>query len=1237
MGITPINPVVEMLIGGVWTDITDDVRLGSAHSGGGLKITRGMPNEGNEVEPTQVDFVLNNAGGKYSPKNELSVNYGKLGRNTPVRFGLARRTDTFNGRTLADSWGRMDSWTDRENVTHLGDYWRIYGTATNFDTTANTGTIVGASGTQMAVFGQYGDCEVLTRVKASALTSEFGVVLRMRDSLVYSTDFESGPGSWTTTGTTTPFALTSAQVHSGSTAGSMTVSGSPANSHLRTEAIPGTLQVQPGRSYQARGWLRCTAAVSGSWVINWYDAGGSLISSSTTAIVFVANTWGVYEVSGVAPDTAVTALIGSSLSGSPANGTTLYIDDVEFLEADNLDYYSAGINPGSPDTEFLRKVAVYNGSSFISHTTGASILANQYYWIKAQITGIKRRMRMWKDGDPEPLNTWDITASETQAATQAGNPPRVGMVGLYVKDGSATVTFDSVQVTVWRAHAEITKLPPRWDLSRQDQWVPISARGPLRRYGQGKKPQASPATLYFDSYAATARAWLPLDEFEQGGRTVPNLIDNGAAPVARNLTIGTPEETGTAAAPGIFAFADFAENDSYLAVRARPGAAPGKWSNFCYMRVPDAPASDVLLYKVNSSGTAKTWKVWLQADRQARIEAYDAASTLLSSSTASFYNGSSELPFGAWMATNLYVFDSAGTVSWAFNYHYHGATGFYTINSTFAGSAGTCGGTDFQSSAVLVTAGHLQVAQAFIYPADLPFVTADFARASAGYNGEDALARWTRLALNSGIPTNKTAVFAATGKLLGVQAKGKTLELMGSAAAMDGSIQMEERDGFGLNLRTRDSLWNQVPIDLYIDLGHLTEPMEPDDDDQNTVNDVTVKRTNGGSARSVQYTGPLNVNEPAVDGQGVGTYDIAPEYPYFADDQLQSVADWKRSVGTLDELRMPSIHTQFHNEPWDDDPARMWALISCDTGDVLRIFNPEVSKEPTLQLIQKYEETIDQYEYDWTAVTQPASVYNIGVIGKTTRLGTEHATLASTFTSGTDTLLSSTINSPWAQWVLPAAEPKSFPFEVKVNGCRLRVRSVGRVLNANPYFDAGISGWDPVGTTTGLYWDRKIADMRTPNNPCLRATSGAAASDTGVTSSSASQTAVTPGETVRISAWIKAEVATNIVCQGIFFDAGSVFVAGVTPTLVAVGANVWTHFSADIVVPASSVFARVRAIAQLSTGKFAWIDDVRLMKPATYSSTPQTLQVDQAPVYGVLKTLASGSRVDVADPWRMAW
>ncbi|MFD3777361.1 hypothetical protein [Streptomyces sp. NPDC058612] len=81
---TPVDLLAEMQSGGVWTDITADL-----YARGLLTIERGRPDEATTVDPGKATFELNQRGNKYSPRNPRSVNYGLIGRNTPVRFSVA--------------------------------------------------------------------------------------------------------------------------------------------------------------------------------------------------------------------------------------------------------------------------------------------------------------------------------------------------------------------------------------------------------------------------------------------------------------------------------------------------------------------------------------------------------------------------------------------------------------------------------------------------------------------------------------------------------------------------------------------------------------------------------------------------------------------------------------------------------------------------------------------------------------------------------------------------------------------------------------------------------------------------------------------------------------------------------------------------------------------------------------------------------------------------------------------
>jgi hypothetical protein len=81
--VSTISTHVELQIGGAWTEITPDVYLRD-----GISITRGKSSEGASDDPGRCTLTINNAGGKYSPRNPVSPYYGQIGRNTPIRVSV---------------------------------------------------------------------------------------------------------------------------------------------------------------------------------------------------------------------------------------------------------------------------------------------------------------------------------------------------------------------------------------------------------------------------------------------------------------------------------------------------------------------------------------------------------------------------------------------------------------------------------------------------------------------------------------------------------------------------------------------------------------------------------------------------------------------------------------------------------------------------------------------------------------------------------------------------------------------------------------------------------------------------------------------------------------------------------------------------------------------------------------------------------------------------------------------
>lgn len=1016
---TPTKPVIDMLIDGTWVDLTaaGDVRQSVADSGGGISIKRGRPNESPISEPTELDFTLNNAGGDYSLNNPNSPYWGLLGRNQPVRCGLNRHTDDF-ARTVSAGWGSMSD----------GTAWTFTGTdPTAVNVGSGVGTIQATTGNRMMTTAMYGDVDITAKIKVSDRTSEFGLVSRLRPIVLAFYDFESGLQGWFPVDSNTLVSST-AQFHSGAKSALFTVAGSPVNAYAR----PLGTVVEAGITYQGSTWVRCSVARTIQAAIDYLDVNGNYLGGAYTDTAVLANTWTKVTSSGVAPANTVYAQVGPSMQSSPANGTTLYIDDVTLVQTTGLGWYSGYVTPAATD---LLRIGVVTPNSAVAYqqNLGFQVLTNTYYWFHMQITGSRIRLSVWKDGDPEPTS-WMKTYFDDQYVNN-DLPPVAGPVGFLAKDGTALLTCDSFTCVEWRAHTEIAELPVKFDLSREDRWVPIESRGILRRLGQGRKALQSAVTRHLSSYVGSAM-WVPLEREGTSIRASSNIA-NGRDAVVNTLTYSSDENI-----PGLEGFAQVVTAGASINASAISHPATTVWTQLMFLRFPQTPATTFTFATIYSSGTARTWKMQFQTDNGLTITATAQDGTVLSTDTTAFYFAS--IPVGSWVAVTLYMFDSGGNVNWAVNYHKPGTTDFWTTGTnTFAGKVGNYRGTLITASAASEAAGGIEVAQLFHYPGDLPFVTDAFAKAANAYIGELAAVRFLRLLSEAGI---RGSWFGASGtgtQAMGPQRVKKLLELLEECADAGDSILMEERGEFGLSLFYRESVYNQRALELDIDAGHISEPLEGVPDDQGTRNDVTVSRPLGGFAVSIAESGPLNVNEPEDDPEGVGVYDEAPELVLADDSQLQPAANWRRSKGTIDKIRYPDIHVDLTASAYQASSSLAAAVRSIDSGMMLSIINPEESPNAALQVVQSYTEELDEYDYDLHFVATPGDVYTVGVVGVTTRVGTTHSAVSTTFIAGTHTsLLVSRTDATKHLWVLPAASAASFPFLVETGGVVLNVTSI---------------------------------------------------------------------------------------------------------------------------------------------------------------------------------------------------
>ncbi|SCK20051.1 hypothetical protein YUYDRAFT_02075 [Streptomyces sp. ScaeMP-e48] len=120
---------VEIQIDGAWADVTDDVKGATS-----LIHTRGRSGEGASVDRASVQLTLKSPDGKYYPRHPMSPNYGKLGRNTPLRHSSSgdivhlRVGDTSTGRLSTPDHSSLDITGDLDvRVDAAFDEWPTTG------------------------------------------------------------------------------------------------------------------------------------------------------------------------------------------------------------------------------------------------------------------------------------------------------------------------------------------------------------------------------------------------------------------------------------------------------------------------------------------------------------------------------------------------------------------------------------------------------------------------------------------------------------------------------------------------------------------------------------------------------------------------------------------------------------------------------------------------------------------------------------------------------------------------------------------------------------------------------------------------------------------------------------------------------------------------------------------------------------------------------------------------------
>ncbi len=654
-----------------------------------------------------------------------------------------------------------------------------------------------------------------------------------------------------------------------------------------------------------------------------------------------------------------------------------------------------------------------------------------------------------QDAPPSTL-TMTIDNRDTTRPYTPGNPASA----LYGKVGRNTparlVVDGSTRVTV-----EASSLKPDQAMGTDpDAWVNLDGGGILRRLQQGKTPLKS--ALERAILASNPVAYWPLTDGKESTALLSGLsgVLDGSELVLFGARPGVVEGPAGSGA----SFVDVTGAADFVSARGPAPTLPAAgWGMEFLFHIGERNDSSeqveqgVLVFYVGGN----RWEVHIghnpfQPANPAHILVYnDDGDEFLA-------DDNSGIVVDGWNHARLTFEQVGGTVEIELYIN-----GLHTWSESYTGTlASPAGelivGADqpptipewyFKEGALGV--GHL----AFYALAD----AADHSAAAFGYVGELAGERFLRVLGEEGVPAVVVGDELDT-QPMGAQPAETLLAVVRECIRTDDGMLFEPADQVALAMRTGRSRYNQDSVlDLSWAAPGIASPLRPQFDDKPTLNDVTVQRRNGGKARAVQTSGPLNVNDPIDDPDGVGRVDGTVDVNTDADDVLPIHAGWHLSKGTVPDPRYPSITIDL-----DDAPELIAGVNAIDIGDrfTLGDLPADWALEPVPMLLVGIRESLPagagHRRRLVTLVSTPAAPYEILLVGDGTidlrgmRVHTTSSTVDGAHVAADTTILIDSAGVPWT------TNPDNW--DPTKNGGGLFLELAGEVVRVTGIAGAG-SAW----------------------------------------------------------------------------------------------------------------------------------------------------------------------------------
>lgn len=613
-----------------------------------------------------------------------------------------------------------------------------------------------------------------------------------------------------------------------------------------------------------------------------------------------------------------------------------------------------------------------------------------------------------------------------------------------------------------RFYGEVSTWPQEWEPSEADAWVTIEASGILRRIGAHSAPITSPVRRAMDGITASkVLAYWPAED-GSAATELASALSTGYAMVKRNTT-GASSLAANSDIPGSSPLPTV--DTGFWVGKVAPYTVTSEFQITYVMSAQSAPSGDGLGVSWTMTGSAGAWSMCFLTTGQVELRCWGPGKGRILTVTldATYGNAGQTGPVDNACRYSVQLTQNGADIDYAiWCYSIEDNAGSVAKTGTLAGyTFGRCGEVSLNDSGSpngTAAYGHVLLLNDIT---DIFGIAPNFYAADIGYADDGPSVRTQRICEENGIPYSQWFAPTATDSVaMGAQPIASVEEILSECSDLGYRI-FDSKDGLELMLMPME--WRQARnVAFEVDYGKLSPPFFPVEDDQGLVNDVTVTRKGGGSARHVADDAPLS---PAV----VGIYDASVTLNLASDDLAQWWAQWLANMGAAAAPRYPQVTFDLLA---DHEQTLIPDLIASlegnynsgvEVGQMIRIVNTPVTKipGPVELMINGWTETLGPWCWEITYNCSPAAPWRVWTVEDTDHsfyddysrgnIDTAGSETVGSFVAGTGTSLVVKTNSG-PRWVTPADQAAAFPFVIVVAGVWLRVTSIAGTSTAGQTF-----------------------------------------------------------------------------------------------------------------------------------------------------------------------------------------